>query len=75
MHNLWEKNIMGNNLTESGFPIFEIDESEIIGNSEVIYWMFGIFDRFSKESSVFCILNNKFKINYYKNDQRNNFDN
>ena len=66
MHNLWEKNIMGNNLTESGFPIFEIDESEIIGNSEVIYWMFGIIDRISKESRVFCVLNNRSSDNLLK---------
>ena len=53
------KNIMGNNLTESGFPKFEIDESEIIGNSEVIYWMFWIIDGISKECRVFCVLNNR----------------
>ena len=57
---------MGNNLTESGFPIFEIDESEIIGNSEVIYWMFGIIDRISKESRVFCVLNNRSSDNLLK---------
>ena len=42
MHNLWNKNIVGDNLTENEYPVFEIDESEIIGNSVVIYWMFGI---------------------------------
>ena len=57
---------MGNKLTESGFPIFEIDESEIIGNSEVIYWMFGIIDRISKESRVFCVLNNRSSDNLLK---------
>ena len=59
MHNLWDKNPMGENLSEDGYPVFEIDESEIIGNNEVIYWMFGIIDRISKESRVFCVLNNR----------------
>jgi len=26
-----ENKIMGDNLTENGYPVFEIDESEIIG--------------------------------------------
>ena len=53
-------------MTESGYPIFEIDESEIIGNSEVIYWMIGIIDRISKESRVFCVLNNRSSDNLLK---------
>ena len=57
---------MGNNLTESGFPIFEIDENEIIWNSEVIYWIFGIIERISKESRVFCVLNNRSSDNLLK---------
>ena len=61
-----EKNIMGNNLIDNGFPVFEKDESEIIGNSEVIYWMFGIIDRISKESRVFCVLNNRSSNNLLK---------
>ena len=57
---------MGNNLIDNGFPVFEIDDSEIIGNSEVIYWMFGIIDRISKESRVFCVLNNRSSNNLLK---------
>ena len=59
MHKMWNKNLMGNNISEKGYPVFEIDESEIIGNSEVIYWMFGMIDRISKESRVFCVLNDR----------------
>ena len=37
MHTLWNNKIMGDNLTENGYPVFEIDEREIIGNHEDIY--------------------------------------
>ena len=57
---------MGENITENGFPSFEIDESEIIGNNEVIYWMFGLIDRVSRESIVFCVLNDWTSINLMK---------
>ena len=30
MHKNWKKDLMGNNLSEYGYPVFEIDESEII---------------------------------------------
>ena len=66
MHKLWNNNIMGHNLTEHRYPLFEIDESEIIGNNEKIYWMFGIIDRISKESRVFCVLNNRTANNLMK---------
>ena len=57
---------MGDNLTEKIYPVFEIDESEIIGNSEVIYWTFGIIVRITKESRVFCVLNNRTSRNLMK---------
>ncbi len=41
---------MGDNITENGYPVFEIYESEIIVSSEVIFQMFGIIDRITKES-------------------------
>ena len=66
MHKIWKNNMMGDNITEKGYPVFEIDESEIIGNNEVIYWMFGIIDRISKESRVFCVLNNRTSNNLIK---------
>jgi hypothetical protein len=66
MHKIWTNNIMRDNLTENGYPVFEIDESEIIGNNEGIYWMFGIIDRISKESRVFCILNDRTSNNLMK---------
>ena len=59
MHKIWNNKIMEDNFTKNGYPILEVDESEIIGNNEVIYWMFGIIDRITKESRIFCILNEK----------------
>ena len=35
-----------------------MDEIEIRGNNEVIYWMFGMIGRITKKSRVFCVLNN-----------------
>ena len=37
MHKIWNKDLMRNNLFENGYPTFKKDESEIIGNSEIIY--------------------------------------
>ena len=61
MHKIWNKDLMGNNLSEKGYPVFEIGEIEIIGNSEIIYWIFGIIYRNSKEACVSTIFNNRTK--------------
>ena len=50
-------------LDKNGYISCEIDESEIIGNNNVIYWMFGIINRATKEARVFCVLNNRTKEN------------
>ena len=71
MHKNWNKDLMGNNLSEHGYPVFEIDENEIIGNSEIIYWMFGIIDSITKESRVYCILNDRTANNLMKIIQNN----
>ena len=63
MHKIWNNTVIGENITDNGYPAFEIDESEIIGNNEVIYWMFGLIDRVSKECRVFCVLNDRTSIN------------
>ena len=55
MHKNWKNSLMGNNISEYGYPVFEIDESEIIGNNENIYWMFGIIDRITKDCRVYYI--------------------
>ena len=57
---------MEENITDNGYPAFEIDESEIIGSNEVIYWIFGIIDMICKESRVFCVLNDRTSNNLIK---------
>ena len=66
MHKIWNYKLMGDNLTDKWYPVFEIDESELIGNNDVIYWMFGIIDRITKESRVFCVLNDRTANNLMK---------
>ena len=34
MQYLWKKNIIGDNLTEKGYPIFEMDENK---NNQICY--------------------------------------
>ena len=57
---------MGSNPPEDNYPVFEIDENEIIGNNQIIYWMFGIIDRISKECCVFCVLYDRTSNNLMK---------
>ena len=66
MHNIWNKELMDSNISDKGYPFFEIDESEIIGNNQVIYWMFGMIDRISKDCRVFCVLNDRTYDNLMK---------
>jgi len=65
MHHNWSKKLLGEDciLDENGYISCEIDESEIIGNQNVIYWMFGIIERSTKEARVFCVMNNRTKEN------------
>ena len=66
MHKNWKNDLMGINLSEYGYPVFEIDESEIIGNNEIIYWMFVMIDRISKDCRVYCVLNDRTANNLMK---------
>ena len=43
----------------------EIDENEIIGNQKVIYWIFGIIERQSKQAWIFGVLDKKPKKIYF----------
>ena len=65
MHYNWSKKLLGEDgiLDDNGYISCEIDEREIIGNQNVIYWMFGIIDRGTKEARVFCVLNDRTKEN------------
>ena len=66
MHYEWKVHLIGDNISDKGFSVFEIDESKIIGNNDLIYWMFGIIDRISKEERIFCVLNNRTGCNLMK---------
>ena len=64
-HLRWSKKLIGEdtNIDDIGYTSVEIDESEIIGNINTVYWMFGIIDRNTKEARAFCVLNNRTKEN------------
>ena len=48
---------------EDGKPRVEIDETELIGNSEKILWLFGIIDRGTKDARIFSVMDNCSKEN------------
>ena len=56
---------MGMKHTEDGVVKIEIDESEVIENSQKIIWMFGIVDRSNKNARVFSVLDNRRKGNLF----------
>ena len=60
-HTLWKNEPFGLDPAENGKFCIEIDESKIIGNSNMIIWMFGLIDRFNKDTRIFCILSNRAK--------------
>ena len=58
------KNLLGIEINQNlGYPSVEIDESKIISSGNLIFWMFGVIDRNTKEASVCCALNNRTKEN------------
>ena len=61
MHKDWKETKLCLEPSIGCVPRCEIDESKIIGNSDTVYWMFGIVDRNSKEARVFTVLNNRTK--------------
>ena len=42
---------------ELGYSAVEIDESKILSSGNLIYWMFGLIDRNTKEARIRCMLN------------------
>jgi hypothetical protein len=43
------------------YTSIEIDESSIIANSQVVYSMFGLIQRSSKDAHIFYVINNRTK--------------
>lgn len=56
-----KKKLLGIEPTDEGYPVCEIDESKIVENANVVYWMFGIVDRVSKDVRIFTVLNDRAK--------------
>ena len=48
---------MGIELDISRVSRLEIDQSSIIGNPSTVLWIFGIIDRVSKNTRVWCVMN------------------
>ena len=61
MHKYWYNNLLGEEISKEGYATIEIDELEIIGNNETIYWMLGFIDRQTKDARIYCVLNNRTK--------------
>ena len=64
MYTEWEKNLLGIEINPKlGYSSVEIDENKIISSGNLIYWMFGVIDRNTKEARARCVLNNRTKKN------------
>ena len=64
MHAEWETNLLDIEINKDfGYSFVEIDESKIISSGNLIFWMFGVIDRNTKEVRVRCVLNNSTKEN------------
>ena len=61
MHHLWSNSQLGEEIDENGFASIEIDEYEIIGNENTVYWMFRLIERRTKNARVFCVLSDRTK--------------
>lgn len=58
--------LLGTEISDNGYAAVEKEESEIIGNSKVIFWMIGIIGRFTKNIKAFFRLNNRTKENLFQ---------
>ena len=61
LHKKWKKDPIGIAIGPKGYACVEIDESEMIGNNQKIFWIFGIIDRTTKKARLFSVLNNRTK--------------
>ena len=63
MNHKWSLNILTEEPNENVYSSIEIDESSIIGNSQVEYWISWLIQKNSKKALIFCLLNNRTKEN------------
>ena len=78
MHKIWKEYKLVLKPYESGKPSCEIDESKIVNYKNETRWMFGIYDRDTKEVRIFYVDNNRTKeslIPIIKNNIFSNYNN
>ena len=63
MHKNQGTNFLGKTIGKEGYGSIEIDESAFVDNSNIIYWMFGMVYRETKDARVYCVLNDGSKNN------------
>ena len=61
MRKKWKDNLLGTEPCENGKSYCEIDESKIISYNGEVRWMFGLYDRGSKDIRIFFVDNNRTK--------------
>ena len=61
MHKTWKDNLLGMESCENRKSYVEIDESKIVSYNGEVRWMFGLYDRGSKEIRIFFVDNNRTK--------------
>ena len=66
MHKFWKDYKLGLSIEVSGYSSIEIDECELVGNENVLYWMISLIERSTKEVRIYCVLNNKAQKNLLK---------
>lgn len=57
------KHILGDEIGPNCYSSIEIDESSIIGNPNIIIWMFGMEERISKNDRINCVFNDRTQDN------------
>jgi len=75
MHIIWNENQLGIEPSDSGKLSCEIDESKIINYKNETRWMFGIYDRGTKEVRIFYVDNNRTKESLLPIIKKNIFSN
>ena len=61
MHLFWKYNSLGKEPAEGGVSLVQFDESKIVANQNITFWMFGIIDRRYKACHIFCVKDNRTK--------------
>ena len=64
MHHKWNSELLGIAInSDLGYASVEIDESKIISSGKLIFQMFDLIGRNTKDARIRCILSNRTKNN------------